>query len=247
MYKIAICDDCDTDIKIIRGIIEHHKACPKDIALYEYHSGKTLLQDLEQDHNLIFLDMQMGEIDGYHTARELRKVNEKAILVFCTGVVVPTTEVFKVQPFRYLMKNFSKKQWEEEIEDILKEMIRKKEVKYFIATSDGSATKLKIDDILYISVEKRGSCLWIKDEKEKISEAIKCNKRINDIYDELKEYGFEYAHNSYIVNLNAIKKICGEELVLEGNIALTISRSKRKIFHEQFSHFLSIKYRRSRE
>lgn len=51
-----------------------------------YESGKELLnlrEELNQYH-IIFLDVNMEEIDGIETAKEIRKIT-KDVLLFCDG------------------------------------------------------------------------------------------------------------------------------------------------------------------
>lgn len=250
MYKIAICDDCAEDIERLRELIKESKICPNEVTFYEYSSGEELLEDARKAHDLIFLDIQMKGMNGTETAKKVRLVNRSAVLVFLSGIIGPTTESFKALPFRYLMKYFSKEELDKEIHDIVKEMVRRKKIPYFIAITDGQAIKLKVEDILYISLLKRGSKIFItKEAKLRLDqkgndEEIISNKKLDTIYEELKDYGFEYAHNSYIVNFTNIAKATGKEITLEDNTVLTISRSRMQVFHSRFSEYLGMKYRR---
>ena len=108
MYRIAICDDdiayteyLEKKIKEVLGKSERSSIC-------KYYSGEEFIDDLELEFDLVFLDMQMGEIDGITAAIKFRKRNQDAVLVFCTGIQLPQPEFFDVQPFRYLMKNYCK-------------------------------------------------------------------------------------------------------------------------------------------
>ena len=107
MYRIAICDDdiayteyLEKKIKEVLGKSERSSIC-------KYYSGEEFIDDLELEFDLVFLDMQMGEIDGITAAIKFRKRNQDAVLVFCTGIQLPQPEFFDVQPFRYLMKNYT--------------------------------------------------------------------------------------------------------------------------------------------
>jgi DNA-binding LytR/AlgR family response regulator len=250
LYKIAICDDCVEDIERLRDIIKKRKLCPNEVIFYDYNSGEELISDVRKEHDLIFMDIQMKGIDGTETAKQVRMINKNAVLVFLSGIVAPTTESFKVLPFRYLMKYFIKEEFEKEVDDILREMVRKKKIPYFVAISDGQAIKLRVEDILYITLLKRGSKIYItKDAKIRLDrkesdEEIISNKKLDNIYEELKDYGFEYAHNSYIVNFTNITKSTRKEIIMEDNTVLTISRSRMQVFHSRFSEYLGMKYRR---
>ena len=54
--------------------------------------------------NLIFLDMEMGQLDGMETARRLRQIEESLPLVFVTGYTEHVFEGYTVGALGYLLK-----------------------------------------------------------------------------------------------------------------------------------------------
>ena len=56
------------------------------------------MEDILSEHDILFLDIQMEGMDGQETAFAFRSQNRNAVLVFVTGVAVPTPEMFKVYP-----------------------------------------------------------------------------------------------------------------------------------------------------
>ena len=226
MYRIAICDDdiayteyLEKKIKEVLGKSERSSIC-------KYYSGEEFIDDLELEFDLVFLDMQMGEIDGITAAIKFRKRNQDAVLVFCTGIQLPQPEFFDVQPFRYLMKNYTENKMDEELKNIINKMIENKKEVYIVV--------------------RRGCCIHIFSKKDNQCYEFASNKKLIDTYEELKNQSFEYAHNSYIVNFKAIIGIKNDVITLEDLTTLNISRSKRKIFHSRFADYLGGKYKRNR-
>ena len=123
MFKVAICDDDKNYRRIVKETVRRYSSNIGEIVFDEYSSGEELLADIYQMHNLLFLDIQMAEMDGNEAAKEFRTANKSAVLVFCTNYQEPTTESFKVQPYRYIMKDFSDRMLTEEMPDILNEMM----------------------------------------------------------------------------------------------------------------------------
>lgn len=254
MYKIAICDDCKADMQVLYQMLVRSKKYLKDSIVHMYLKGQDLIQHLEVDYDLIFLDVEMEEMDGIKTAFKIRAQDQNVLLVFYSGKIQPTTDAFIVQPYRYLMKYFSEKRLEKEIEEILEETARRKSPRYIIAVRDGHMLKINIDHIIYISNYHRAVRLWItEEEKSKLSNLLEQKEELiivskatlQEIYKQVAPYGFEYAHNSYIVNLKYVIRIEDTYLKLENGIELNISRSKKKNFDKMFSAFLGLKYRRS--
>ena len=158
MFKIAICDDDVNYRTLIRNIISDDNTVGKNVLFFEYPSGESLLADVHQMHNLLFLDIQMSGLNGNETAKAFRKINKGAVLIFCTNYQYPTTESFKVQPYRYVMKDINNQMLIEEMPDIIREMESHSEIQYLNITEDGRLSRISIKHILYISVIKRG-CL----------------------------------------------------------------------------------------
>lgn len=119
---------------------------------------------------------------------------------------------------------------------------------YYNAIFDGQVQRIPIKDILYITLDKYGSTIVLDKrlyEKED-AKYIKSREKLNSIYMRLNKYGFEYAHNSYIVNFKHIMSIFKQEIVLDDKTILNISRSKKKNFDEKFAEFLNVNFNRKR-
>ncbi len=242
MYKIAVCDDDSNYRFIIKElIIKNYKIC-ENVIFYEYSSGEELLNHIDEMHNLLFLDICMEGMDGNETAKKFRSLNKKAILIFCTNYQSPTTESFKVQPYRYIIKDLHNQMLKEEIQDILQEMIIREKIEYLNITLDGKFLKIPIDQIAYISIAKRGSVIHQYIESGEAE--IYCRENIKTLYNKLSTVGFEYAHHSYIVNMTNIIHVDKNIITLKNNIQLNISRSRQKNFDNRFSSFLCMRYKR---
>lgn len=242
MFKIAICDDDRSYIETIKEIITQHEEMKEEVVFYEYLSGEELADYCWQQHELIFLDIQMPGMDGNETARLIRAGNKEAVLVFCTNYPNPTPESFKVQPFRYVIKDKQNKILKNDMADILVEMKRKVNLKYLNITGDGKVFRIPLKSILYISVIKRGTLIHLF-QNDEISK-IYCRESLKDLYPRLQMDGFEYAHNSYIVNMTNIIHMNKSVIVLIDKTELNISRSKKRQFDEEFSKFLHMRYKR---
>ena len=76
MLKIAICDDDEYFLKKERALIKKYlEKNEYDYEIFTYTSGKKLLEEKEKitEYQIIFLDINMEEIDGMKTAEVIRK------------------------------------------------------------------------------------------------------------------------------------------------------------------------------
>lgn len=96
-----------------------------------------------------------------------------------------------------------------------------------------------LDDISYISILKHGCRVHMdvgvmKEGRygEEPEEGFFVRKSLRTVYEDLKKYGFVYAHNSYIVNLRQVRSIDmnGQMLIFKSEEKLKISRSRKEKF-----------------
>lgn len=86
--------------------------------------------------------------------------------------------------------------------------------------------KLSADRISHIAIARKGSVIYCENNKEKYSSP----KNVAELYEQLKDFGFAYAHNSYIVNLKHVavaghtqSKVIKETVAINEDIATNIS------------------------
>jgi len=244
MINIAIVDD---NTAFLQGMKQNIEACREftaDMACDTYCSGGDFLQAERGEYQLVILDMQMEGMDGYETAQKLREKNEHVLIAFVSGVVLPEPEHFRVQPYRYLLKNSDVDERMRDIEELLQETKRRSRNEMAEVVNDGEAQRVPVGSILYIEKTKRGSLLTVEADGAAARKTLRSNERLEEWYAQLCAQGFEYAHTSYIVNLKAVTKIMQNELTMSNGDKLGISRTCSKKFHQSFSMYFRKKYKR---
>jgi len=238
MYKIAICDDEKEYREKIKTIIIQENILPvNEIVFYEYESGKELLGKSNIMHNLIFIDIHMPEIDGNKTAERLRDYNKEAVIVFYSNYFEPTLESINIgQPFRYIMKDIYDNEIKQEMPSILKKVEYCCQKRFIMVSLAGELQRIMIDQILYICLAKRGSSIYY--EKSNTVEILHCKENLDALYKQLADKGFQYAHYSYIVNLEKVEALKKNVVYLEKGIQLNVSRSRKEKFEESLMDLL---------
>lgn len=238
MYKIAICDDDKRyREKVKKIIIEEGTLSTNEIIFYEYGSGKELLENIDVFYELIFVDIRMPGLNGNETALKLRECNKDAILVFCSNYFELTPDSINIGwPFRYIMKDLYDKSLKQEMPAILSKLKQCSSDNIVTVTSAAKIIRLHVNDILYICLAKRGCRLCIL-KSEKVEE-LHCKETLSEMYKKLSGRGFEYAHNSYIVNMEKVEGMIKNVIYLPAGIQLNVSRSRKTHFTDSLLHFL---------
>lgn len=233
MYHIVICDAQIEFIVYIEKLLE--SCVPKsELTFLEYHSGEEMIEDIKKGKScdLLILDMQLKEMDGYHTAKVFRELFPGALLVFCSMLQQPPLESFEVLPCRYLLKTYTEERMREELEIVLEQMRRNISPVYIIGKRDNSYIKVDIENVLYIELARRKTLLYCKvNQREEIYTSA---RKLEEWYEQLREFGFVYAHNSYIVNLRHVIMVGTEVLKLDTGEQLSVARSKMKGLRQAF-------------
>lgn len=235
MLKIAICEDESSQRTKLKEYINRAltESMNKECEIIEYENGEELLQDYPRDIDLIFLDIQMGNINGMDTARKIRKFDEAVEIIFITGIWEYVQEGYEVRAYRYLIKPVEFENFRKQLCLCINE-IEKDSESYVIATYKGESNKIVISSILYIETEGRNTIIHT------INENYKSNVGINKLEKELEDKNFIRCHNSFLINLEHINKIDSNSVKLN-NHEVPVSRHKIKDLKIRFTSFLGDK------
>lgn len=248
MYKIAVCDDISIEVVIMIDAIKRkaEESGIKGISYFTYSSGEDLLADIEQNFDVIFLDIHLKGMNGLEAAERVRVIDNEVIIVFCSGAELPTPSMFRVQPYRYIVKKYYKEMSGHELGEVLEKMvsIRKKD---FFTMHGGVRYSIRYEDILYISLVKRGCEIWIVPESY---ERYRCNKifsgkTVRQVYEILDDTRFAFVHNSYIINIQHIYRSSRTEVSMRDGTNLTIARSKAAEFRKRILEYSDGGYEKS--
>ena len=88
--KIAVCDDdLQWSERIRRSISEYMCHVNQQCDIQVFESGEELCSAFHGSHSfdIVFLDVDMDEMDGMETAEMIRSRSDQVTIVFITGVV----------------------------------------------------------------------------------------------------------------------------------------------------------------
>lgn len=116
--KIAVCDDdLQWSERIRRSISEYMCHVNQQCDIQVFESGEELCGAFHGSHSfdIVFLDVDMDEMDGMETAEMIRSRSDQVTIVFITGVVEAAPRGYQYGAMRYIMK--------QDIEELLPECL----------------------------------------------------------------------------------------------------------------------------
>lgn len=116
MRILAIDDERSALNVLVRAIKE---ALPDSEPVSFTLPEEALKYASENNCDIAFVDIEMGEINGIMTARELKKINPKINIIFETGYVEYAHDVIALHPSDYLLKPVTKEKIQQALDNLL--------------------------------------------------------------------------------------------------------------------------------
>jgi two-component system response regulator LytT len=221
--RIAVCDDEELFRIEFKNVLD--KALVNvDYDIDTFSDGSSLYEAfLKEPFDLVFLDIEMPGIDGITLAKRLRAISENVHIVFLTSHIEYALEGYEVNALRYLVKPVDMNK----LGEVLKYVQDKKNnSRQIMIREDGEDIVIDISDIIYMeSMDKNVRIVTSKRE-------YVTRYNISDYEEELKNSGFLRIHRGYLISLSKVKKIVKNDVVMDGDISLPVSRSNLKVLKD---------------
>ncbi len=228
MFSIAICDDEPYFVEQMKDmLLKYMNTNGIYYSIDFFYSGAELLKlgvELNR-YKIIFLDINMREMDGILTAKKIREQNTEIFIVFVTAFVNYSLEGYKVDAIRYLLKNNDNMQ--EAISECMDAIYRKMNYEIIwkeFAFNEGKK-RISLDRLLYIESKLHKLEFHIMEE----------HMEIYNIYDTLNHMeiyignrNFIRIHQSFLINMKYIKSVSKYKAVLYNGKSFTIPKVRYK-------------------
>lgn len=150
--------------------------------------------------DVLFLDIDMPEINGLNLARIVQKINPKLKIVFVTAHPNYAVDAFEIQALDYLLKPYSEQRIEKLLDRLSEEVKLPKLDKISIPVGD-KILILSIDDIAVVEAEKKETRVYTK------KVCYQSKMKISDWEEILDRKKFYRCHRSYIIQLAKVKEL----------------------------------------
>ena len=174
--------------------------------------------DLLNQCDLIFLDIQMPEINGLEFLKSYRF---KAKVIVTTAFREYAIDAFEENVADYLLKPFSYARFLKGVARVQESFATTKSNSEIFVYADKTFHKLKIDEITIIQAQVDYINIFFNTQKLLVQDSL---NRWEDTY---KNSSLFRVHRSYIINLKKIDKIQGN-LVFIGNLQIPIGKTYKE-------------------
>jgi two-component system LytT family response regulator len=248
MIKVLIVDDEKNGIENLKLILE--KRYSDEISVVAEANSVDLAYELflKSSPDLIFLDIEMPEKNGFELLKKLNHFDFEVI--FVTAFSNYGIDAVKFSALDYVLKPIDFAELQLSIQKAKKRISEKKGnkslenlVEYLRHENDKTNHKIAISslkEIHFVAVNQIVRCessnsyttIFIENQEQIVS-----TTSLFEYQNLLEKYGFIRCHQSHLVNKNyikSIKKSEGNILLLTNKDEIPISREKRKLVKDQF-------------
>lgn len=230
--RIAVCDDEIAVINQMKDIIEEYAFEKKVIAAIDvYQNGKGLLEG-RQCYDLIFLDIDMKDMNGITIAKEIRETDKDVKIIFVTNYTDYQNYAFSVHAFDYLIKPVNR----ERIYYMLNEVINYSKEDFKIPHIEINTTEgyknILIEDICYFEYHDRRVKIITKRGTYFLKQSL------SQVDSMMSPYGFAIPHKSFLVNLLQVASINGYTIFMMDGSRVPLSQKKSVGFRKQLNSFI---------
>lgn len=212
--RVAIVDDELYWRDKVKRQVEAYFKKEADIDLYGM--GEEFLEE-NKPYDIVFMDIEMGEMDGFCVLEEYGKNYPNAIPIILTSHTEMSRKGYRVNAFRYIDKQ-ELREIDEALESAGKKFLQEKVID--VHTARKELLSIKCKGIYYMESYNHEVSIYT------LSGEIAVKEKLDDLEEVVKEYGFYRIHRSYLVNMKYISSFTRTEVTLQNGKKIYMSRRK---------------------
>lgn len=235
MVKVAIVDNEKAIINEICSLIESSNDMKCIIETFE-HSIKFFQKINNILCDIVFLDIDMPEMNGFDIAKILNNIRPDITIIFVSSFDNFVFESFEYHPFRFVRKSNLKEDIDSALNAYQREIERKKDV-YFFKTNEAERS-VKTSDIMYFESMGHDIFIYTVDGNFKIKRERDRNMTVKFITEKFENKGFIRVHKSFLVNYLYIHTINYSNIILKNNLKISINPRKDNDIKKIYQKFI---------
>ena len=230
MYSIAIVDDDGNDISLLKSAIERYfKENGGDYRIAEFHDGSELMADYAPRYDIVFLDIDMKQLNGMAAAKRIRRTDGGTAIIFVTRMAKYAIKGYEVSALDFIVKPV----------DYFSFVLKMKRALAYVETNRKKPVMLKMGadaEYVYETEIKYVETLSHYLIYHTVRGDFKLLGSLKSATEQLSPETFILCNRCYLVNMRYVTEV-KDNIVFIGDVQLIISRYRRKEFMEALAKF----------
>lgn len=227
---------CDNELSHLNSFADEFSDVFEGDELFLYTSGEYIYNDIKQGSvpDIIFMDIDLDNIkNGIDYAEEFLMLSPNTKIIYVTAytdkfiheLFIKSSNIsgFLAKPVQreYLLAMLEK----------IKKNTEENQSKRIAVSFQGAISKIDEDKILYIESDRHIIKIMTDDK------IFTSYEKLSDFHKRLSS-GFVFSHKSFIVNMDKIKTLNSNSIILENDMIVPVSRSKYQECKESYLNYL---------
>lgn len=232
MAKIIIVEDQAEHAQRLEQLLMAYQSRHEDCAftVSHYNNPHRFLSEYACDADLVFLDIQMPGLNGIETAKRLRQVDSKVMLIFTTALAQYAIAGYEVQAFDYILKPLMPDMFFSKLSRALRVLSYSLPEEWIDISTKTETRRVAVNRIRYIEVDDHDIVIHTQNE------TIRHWGNLREYEQRLLPLHFVRCNICYLVNMKYVQCIHANSVLVDGH-ELAVSRSKRKDFLTAFAKY----------
>ena len=233
MIQIAIVEDEDQCAEKMKEYVrQYFETFGGEYSICRFCDGYDIAEKYPANLDIIFMDIEMSLMDGMEAAEQIRKIDERVIIIFVTNMAQYAIRGYRVKALDYILKPVSYVAFSQSLERALRSLEKNRDVFITVKFRDG-IVKIAAKDIEWI--ESQGHRLIFHTTEKNYETTVYSMKEVED---RLEPEGFKRCNNGSLVNLRMVQGI-GNGCVEIGGRSLQISCGKKNEFMSTLVRYMT--------
>jgi two-component system LytT family response regulator len=245
---VIIIDDESKSIQTLAILLEHYYEDIEVLATAQsMKSGLKVIEQYKDQIDILFVDIQMPEGDGFHLLQQVPAINFQVI--FTTAYDHYAIKAIKFSALDYLLKPIdntelgnalnkyraikNKEEMPASIINFKQALQQKKMFEKLAVSTLNEIIFIKLEDILYMKSSNNYTTLFFETRQQMIS-----SRNIGYYEELLEEHHFYRVHNSYLVNLKKVERFIKSKnglIEIEGGKTIEVSARRKETLLEKLN------------
>ena len=239
--KLAIIEDEQVHSELLSVYLEEwSEKRAVSLCVKVFSSAESFLFDWEEerDFDVLFVDIQMKEMNGMEMAKRIREQDPNIVIIFTTGLSEYIGEGYEVEALHYLLKPISREKLGQCMDKAFKRSGRER---FLLVQTREEIWKLFTEQIMYVEARGHGCVIEYCAPTGETCQT-EATESISELEQKLDGEDFVKCHRSYLCRISSIQRIDKTDIILDNGSRVPVSRRLYAQVNKAF-----IRYFRGRE
>lgn len=212
MIKIAVVDDERILLTKLGSLIEQY--IKREKVIDYFNQSIDFFNCVEKfSYDVVFLDIDMPEINGFVIAGDLKSINPNMIIIFVSNLENLVIDSIRYRPLAFIRKSRMEQDLINNL-DLLQNSLQETDIVFYVEIN-GVSTAISLNDIIYFETVNHD--LYVQTMYNSYRKKRNRNNELNLklLYEQYKAEGFILVSRNYLVNYRFIDVITRDNIILK--------------------------------